>query len=296
MSGRILFDGTSPKAQSIDAVKAPNGPKTTAEKRAARYARKAREEARWQRQQQQQQNSSIAAHAEEIAAPCKAEAERMKEQAAKLPLPNGTIEGMYEARIVQALVEIMTGRRTTARPQLISMPESIYEPICLVLSSTEQFYYRVTASSCTCKGWHYSAQRFGVGKCRHHAMAFPEQAAQNAAKIEAMTAERKAQTAKKAAPAHDEDCSHRGPPKQARPPRDLTPAELEDLKGKITTALKGKYPMFHYVLGSSTFEGLTIRHDFKDDYTKEEVAQIQAMIQAAKAVCPKVEIYASGAL
>ena len=134
------------------------------------------------------QNRAIAAHAEEIAAPCREEAARLKEQAAKLPLSEGTTEGKYEARIVQALVEIMTGRRTTARPQLISMPESIYEPICLVLSSTEQFYYRVTASSCTCKGWHYSAQRFGVGKCRHHAIAFPEQAAQNAAQIERINA------------------------------------------------------------------------------------------------------------
>ena len=75
------------------------------------------------------QNHAISAHAEGIAAPCKAEAEMMKEQAAKLPLPEGTIEGMYEARIVQALVEIMTGRRTTARPQLINMPETIFEPI-----------------------------------------------------------------------------------------------------------------------------------------------------------------------
>ena len=151
------------------------------------------------------QNRAIAAHAEEIAAPCREEAARLKEQAAKLPLSEGTTEGKYEARIVQALVEIMTGRRTTARPQLISMPESIYEPICLVLSSTEQFYYRVTASSCTCKGWHYSAQRFGVGKCRHHAIAFPEQAAQNAAQIERIKAERKAQVAQKATASSSSD-------------------------------------------------------------------------------------------
>ena len=269
--------------------------RTTAQKRAARYARRAREEAR----EQQQQYNAIAAHAEEIAVPCKDEAERMKAQAVKLPLPEGTTEGMYESRIVQALVEIMTGRRTTARPQIISMPETIFEPICLVLSSTEQFYYRVTASSCTCKRWHYSAQRFGIGKCRHHTLAFPEQAAQNAAQIEAMRAEKKTQKAKKAAPAHDEESGHRAPLRLARPPkesRDLTPADLEALKEKITAALNGKYPMFRYVLGSSTLEGLTIRHDFKDDYTEEEEAQIQAMIQAAKAVCPEeVPVYASGA-
>lgn len=268
--------------------------RTTAEKRAARHARRAREEARIK---QQQQNDAIVAHAEKIAAPCKEEAARLKEQAAKLPLPEGTTEGMYESRIVQALVEIMTGRRTTARPQIISMPETIFEPICLVISSTEQFYYRVTASSCTCKGWHYSAQRFGIGKCRHHTLAFPEQAAQNASQIEAMRAEKKAQTAKKAAPVHDEESGHRGPLRLARPPkesRDLTPAELEAIKEKITAALKGKYPMFNYVLGSDGFEGLTIRYKFKDDYSEAEEKQIQAMIQVAEKICPaEVPVYAS---
>jgi len=134
--------------------------------------------------------------AERLAA-ARAEAQRMKEQAAKLPLPQLQGEGKYEARVVQALVEILTGRPTQVRPQKIEMMPETIEKIVLILSSTEQFYYRVTAGHCTCKGWYYSMQRFGVGKCRHHAMAFPEQAAQNAAKIEAMKAG-KTQAAQKA--------------------------------------------------------------------------------------------------
>ena len=50
----------------------------------------------------------------------------------------------------------------------------------LVLSSKGDSYYRVTPDSCTCKGWHYSQQRYGVGKCRHHTLAFPVEAKQNA--------------------------------------------------------------------------------------------------------------------
>jgi len=99
-----------------------------------------------------------------------AEKERLTEKARKLPLPQPTTEGKFEARIVQALVEIMTGRPTTAKPGMIKFPETPFEPIVLVLSSTDQFYYRVTASSCSCKGWAYR------GKCRHHSLAFPEEA------------------------------------------------------------------------------------------------------------------------
>jgi hypothetical protein len=48
------------------------------------------------------------------------------------------------------------------------MPETPYEQIALVLSSTGQFYYRVTPQGCTCKGYLYR------GKCRHFKAAFPE--------------------------------------------------------------------------------------------------------------------------
>ncbi|OPY51212.1 MAG: hypothetical protein A4E49_02330 [Methanosaeta sp. PtaU1.Bin112] len=133
-------------------------------------------------------------------------AKGMKEQAVKRRLPPLQGEGKYDARVVQALVEILTGRPTQIRPQKIEMPETIFERIVLVLSSTEQFYYRVTEhGGCTCKGWHYSMQRFGIGKCRHHSMAFPEQAAQNMARIDAMKAERTGQVARKATASSSSD-------------------------------------------------------------------------------------------
>jgi len=125
-------------------------------------------------------------------------AKGMKEQAVKRLLPPLQGEGKYDARVVQALVEILTGRPTQIRPQKIEMPETIFERIVLVLSSTEQFYYRVTESSCTCKGWHYSMQRYGIGKCRHHTLAFPEIARENARQIEQMKAQRTGQVARKA--------------------------------------------------------------------------------------------------
>lgn len=145
-----------------------------------------------------ERKAAIAAEAERLASPARKEAERLKEQAAKLPLPPLQGEGKYEARVVQALVEILTGRPTQIRPQKIEMPETIFEKIVLVLSSTEQFYYRVTESSCTCKGWHYSMQRYGIGKCRHHTLAFPEIARENARQIEQMKAQRTGQVARKA--------------------------------------------------------------------------------------------------
>ena len=94
-----------------------------------------------------------------------AETERIK---AKLPLPPAASEGMFEVRFVQALVEIMTGRATVAKPDMVKMPETPYEPIALVLSSTGQFYYRVTPQGCTCKGFFYR------NTCRHFKAAFPE--------------------------------------------------------------------------------------------------------------------------
>jgi hypothetical protein len=103
--------------------------------------------------------------ANQMAAGAQAEAERIK---AKMPLQPAASEGMFEVRFVQALVEIMTGRATVAKPDMVKMPETPYEQIALVLSSTGQFYYRVTPQGCTCKGFVYR------GKCRHFKAAFPE--------------------------------------------------------------------------------------------------------------------------
>jgi hypothetical protein len=107
--------------------------------------------------------------ANQMAASAQAEAQRIK---AKMPLPPAASEGMFEVRFVQALVEIMTGRATTAKPDMVKMPETLYEPIALVLSSTGQFYYRVTSHGCTCKGYLYRKM------CRHFKAAFPELVAQ----------------------------------------------------------------------------------------------------------------------
>ena len=107
--------------------------------------------------------------ADKVAAGAQAEAQRIK---AKMPLPPAASEGMFEVRFVQALVEVMTGRPTVAKPDMVKMPETDYEPIALVLSSTGQFYYRVTPQGCTCKGFAYRKT------CRHFKAAFPELAAQ----------------------------------------------------------------------------------------------------------------------
>ncbi len=107
--------------------------------------------------------------AERVKANAQAEAQNVTE---KKPLPPSFSEGMFEVRFVQALVEVMTGRPTTAKVDMIKMPETIYEPIALVLSSTGQFYYRVTPQGCTCKGYAYRKI------CRHFKAAFPELAAQ----------------------------------------------------------------------------------------------------------------------
>jgi len=103
--------------------------------------------------------------ANQMAASAQAEAQRIKN---KLPLPPAASEGMFEVRFVQALVEIMTGRATVAKPDMVKMPETPYESIALVLSSTGQFYYRVTPQGCTCKGFAYRKS------CRHFKAAFPE--------------------------------------------------------------------------------------------------------------------------
>jgi hypothetical protein len=130
------------------------------------------------------------------------EAKRQQKMARELPSAVSS-EGKFEYRVVQALIEIMTGRPTTARPDMIWMPRNEEsEPQAMVLSSTEQFYYRVTPSHCPCKGWFYSMGSYGMGKCRHHTLAFPEIARENAARIAGIkdrkTAE--AQAKKKAKP------------------------------------------------------------------------------------------------
>jgi hypothetical protein len=120
------------------------------------------------------------------------EAQRMQEKARKMPQPQET-EGKFEVRFAQALIEIMTGRPTIARPDMIKMPEpEKFEPLALVLSSTAQFYYRVTPSYCPCQGWFWSVERYGIGKCRHHTMAFPDMAKENSARIEEIKAQKKA--------------------------------------------------------------------------------------------------------
>ena len=125
--------------------------------------------ASWMVEDMLAEQQRIKLSAGQAAASAQAEAQRIK---AKMPLPPAASEGMFEVRFVQALVEIMTGRATTAKPDMVKMPETAYEPIALVLSSTGQFYYRVTPQGCTCKGFAYR------GICRHIKAAFPEIAAQ----------------------------------------------------------------------------------------------------------------------
>ena len=125
--------------------------------------------ASWMAEELLAEKERIKQAADRAAADAQAEAQRIK---AKMPLPPAASEGMFEVRFVQALVEIMTGRATAAKPDMVKMPETDYEPIALVLSSTGQFYYRVTPQGCTCKGFTYRKT------CRHFKAAFPELVAQ----------------------------------------------------------------------------------------------------------------------
>jgi len=125
--------------------------------------------ASWMAKELLAEKDRIKQAADMAAASAQAEAQRIK---AKMPLPPAASEGMFEVRFVQALVEIMTGRATAAKPDMVKMPETDYEPIALVLSSTGQFYYRVTPQGCTCKGFTYRKT------CRHFKAAFPELVAQ----------------------------------------------------------------------------------------------------------------------
>jgi hypothetical protein len=115
------------------------------EKRAIRLARKKKAEQEYKDWLKQQANQA--------ATNGQAEAERIK---AKIPLPPAESEGKFEVRFAQQLIEIMTGKPTTGKPTLIKMPDTDFEPIALVLSSTLQFYYRTIPNHCPCKGWFYS--------------------------------------------------------------------------------------------------------------------------------------------
>ncbi len=153
----------------------------------------------WMVEEMQAEAKRIKAAADETTAQALGEAQRLQEKARKLPQPQET-EGKFEVRFAQALIEIMTGRPTAAKPDIIKMPEpEKFEPLALVLSSTEQFYYRVTASFCPCQGWYWSNVRYGIGKCRHHTQAFPEIARENVARIEVIKAQKKAQHSRRAA-------------------------------------------------------------------------------------------------
>lgn len=66
------------------------------------------------------------------------------------------------------LVGILTGSKCDIPPQTIRMPETEFEQIVLELSSTGKYYYRVTASHCPCKGFHYNHN------CSHFKRAFPK--------------------------------------------------------------------------------------------------------------------------
>jgi hypothetical protein len=129
------------------------------------------------------------------------EAKGQQKTVQRLPSPVSS-EGKFEFRFVQAFIELLTGRPTTARPDVIWLPKNMEsEPLALVLSSTEQFYYRVTPSHCSCRGWFYSRGSYGMGKCRHHTLAFPDIARENASRIDGVRARRKAEAqAKKARP------------------------------------------------------------------------------------------------
>jgi hypothetical protein len=97
-------------------------------------------------------------------------------------------DGKFNCATVAEMVEILTGkvRKTAAKKIDLSGIN-----ISLILSSKEDGYYRVTPDSCTCKGWHFSQQKYGIGKCRHHTLAFPEEAAQNAESLEVIVGPRK---------------------------------------------------------------------------------------------------------
>ena len=184
-------------------------------------------------------------------------AEPVEAEPKKKPLPIASTEGKYEARVVSLLFEVMTGQPTNGRPQLVRMPETVYEPIVLVLSSTEQFYYRVTPTSCTCKGWAYRH------KCRHNALAFPEDAkaqAEENARARNLTEESAAAQAQSSA-------------------LDAVKAALQERGLKVSNVRK------------TDMESLTIKVPFKNDPTPEDEAQKDLILQTARSAAPGTEIF-----
>lgn len=218
-------------------------------------------ETSWMVQEMQAEAERLKAEPGQAAASAKAEAQRLKE---KMPLPPASSEGKFEARFVQALIEIMTGKPTTTKPDMVRMPETPFEPIALVLSSTGQFYYRVTArGGCTCKGYAYRKT------CRHYQTAFPEMATKT-------ESEEKPQARQK--------------PKKEK----VTPAMLSEKAQEITEHLKRDFPeLFKYARASKPgeFEKITLRIEYKDRYSSKEDAQVLAMRKAAQRIAPDIEIF-----
>lgn len=89
----------------------------------------------------------------------------------------------YPVEMIQRVCEIFLAKPFTSKPDKIYLPETD-EPICMVLSSEKTHYYRTTPTHCTCKGWKYSQQKYGVGLCRHHKLAFKIEAEKNREIIE----------------------------------------------------------------------------------------------------------------
>lgn len=223
---------------------------TTAQKRAERLARKQKAKQEYEEWLKQQATTARAQEETKIKA--------------KMPLPPAESEGKYEVRFAQLLTEIMTGKPTSSKPQLIKMPETVYEPIALVLSSTEQFYYRTTPNHCPCKGWFYSVERFGVGKCRHHTQAFPERATKNTTKIERIKAEKK------------ETATPRT--KASVSPIDAIKAALQDRGLKVSG------------VRATACDSVTIKIPFKDIHTAEDERQEDLILQTARNAAPGTRV------
>lgn len=94
----------------------------------------------------------------------------------------------YSMEMVQRICELFLNKPCMSKPVTVYLPE-VEEPICMVLSSEKTHYYRTTPTSCTCKGWHYSQQKYGVGMCRHLKTAFKAQAETNQKLIDQIEAQ-----------------------------------------------------------------------------------------------------------
>jgi len=111
----------------------------------------------------------------------------------------------YPISAVQSLMSIFNGKPYNKVPKMIYLPDPATgenRGICLTRSNSYPIYYRTTPTNCACAGWYWSEYRYGVGKCRHHTEAYPEQAKYNAAQIDlikSQKAEEKATSAPKKA-------------------------------------------------------------------------------------------------